>query len=125
MRIIVRVSILLVSTSLALGVSPTCAQDSEKGRQVFAACAACHAADKNGIGPKLGGIIGRTSGSVEGFRYSRAMRNAKIVWDAKTLDAYLSEPQKLVPGNVMPFSGIADAQQRADIVSYLGTLKAD
>jgi len=122
-RIIVRVSTLLVSTSLALGVLPTHAQ--EKGQQVFAACAACHAADKNGIGPKLGGIIGRTSGSVEGFRYSRAMKNAKIVWDAKILDAYLSEPQKVVPGNVMPFSGIADAQQRTDIVSYLGTLKAD
>ena len=124
-RTIVHVSTLFAFASLTLGSAPTHAQDSEKSPQVFAACAACHAADKNGIGPKLGGIIGRTSGSVEGFRYSRAMKNAKIVWDAKTLDAYLSEPQKVVPGNVMPFSGIADAQQRTDIVSYLGTLKAD
>lgn len=98
------------------------AQDSERGREVFAACAACHAPEKNSIGPKLAGVIGRISGSVEGFRYSRAMKNARIVWDAKTLDAYLNEPQKVVPGNVIPFSGITDAQKRPDIIAYLSTL---
>jgi cytochrome c len=102
---------------------PAQAQDSARGQQAFAACAACHTPDKNGVGPKLAGVVGRASGSVEGFRYSRAMRNAKIVWDDKTLDAYLSEPQKVVPGNVMPFSGIADAQTRADVIAYLGSLK--
>jgi cytochrome c len=51
------------------------------------------------------------------------MKNAGIVWDAKTLNAYLSEPQKVVPGNVMPFSGISDAQKRADIIAYLSSLK--
>jgi cytochrome c len=79
--------------------------------------------DKNSIGPRLAGFIGRVSGSVEGFRYSRAMKNAGIFWDAKTLNAYLSEPQKVVPGNVMPFSGISDAQKRADIIAYLSSLK--
>jgi cytochrome c len=93
------------------------AQDSERGREMFAACAACHTPGKNGIGPKLARVVSRISGSVEGFRYSRA--NARIVWDARTLDAYLSEPQKVLPGNVMPFSGIADAQKRADIIAYL------
>jgi cytochrome c len=70
------------------------AQDSERGREVFAARAPCHMPDKNGIGPRLAGVIGRVSGSVEGFRYSRAMKNAGIIWDARTLDAYLSEPQR-------------------------------
>jgi cytochrome c len=121
---IVRLSALtLMIGCIAVGGSAR-AQDNNKGQQAFAACAACHAPDKNGIGPRLGGVLGRTSGSVEGFRYSRAMKNAKIVWDATTLDAYLNEPQKVVPGNVMPFSGIADAQKRADVIAYLGSLKS-
>ena len=91
------------------------------GKQAFAACAPCHAPDQNGVGPKLGGVLNRTAGSVEGFRYSRAMKNAGIVWDEKTLDAYLAEPQKSVPGNLMPFSGIADAQQRRDLIAYLAS----
>jgi cytochrome c len=116
----------LTSTILMIAVvaagSAAQAQDSERGQQVFAVCAACHAPDKNGIGPRLGGVFGRPSGSVADFRYSRAMKNAKIVWDAATLDAYLTEPQKVVPGNLMPFSGIADPQKRADVIAYLRTL---
>lgn len=99
------------------------AQDAEMGKQAFAACAPCHAPDANGVGPKLGGVLNRPAGSVEGFRYSRAMKNSKITWDEKSLDAYLAEPQKLVPGNVMPFSGIAEAQKRSDLIAYLATLK--
>jgi cytochrome c len=99
------------------------AQDVETGKQAFAACAPCHAPDQNGVGPKIGGVLNRPAGSVEGFRYSRAMKNSKIVWDEKSLDAYLTEPQKLVPGNLMPFSGIADAKKRGDLIAYLGTVK--
>jgi cytochrome c len=51
------------------------------------------------------------------------MKNARIVWEAKTLDAYLNQPQKVVTGNVMPFSGIAEVQKRADIIAYLITFK--
>jgi cytochrome c len=119
---IVRLALSLIIASIAAGGSAR-AQDSERGLQAFAACAACHAPDHNGIGPHLAGIVGRTSGTVEGFRYSRAMKNAKIVWDAASLDAYLAEPQKVVPGNLMPFSGIADPRQRADVIDYLGSLK--
>jgi len=99
------------------------AQDAESGKQVFAACAPCHAPDQNGVGPKLGGVLNRPAGSVEGFRYSRAMKKSGIVWDEKSLDAYLAEPQKLVPGNLMPFSGIADAAKRSDLIAYLAQLK--
>jgi cytochrome c len=102
---------------------PARAQDVEMGKQAFAACAPCHAPDQNGVGPRLIGILNRPAGSVEGFRYSRAMKNSKIVWDEKSLDAYLADPQKLVPGNLMPFSGIADAKKRSDLIAYLGTLK--
>jgi cytochrome c len=117
---------LALSLPLALiyAIAPAHAQDIDKGKQAFALCAACHAPDKNGVGPLLGGVIGRTSGTVEGFRYSRAMKRAGIIWDAKSLDAYLTDPQQTVPGNVMPFAGIADPQQRADIIAYLGSLKS-
>lgn len=122
MSTIVRLASSLIIASIATGGSAR-AQDRERGLQAFAACAACHAPDHNGIGPRLAGVVGRTSGTVEGFRYSRAMKNAKIVWDAATLDAYLAEPQKVIPGNLMPFSGIADPRQRADVIAYLGSLK--
>ena len=100
------------------------AQDAAAGKQAFAQCAACHAVNAaNGLGPSLQGIVGRKAGASSDFRYSRAMKNAGVAWDDKNLDAFLSDPQKLVPGNVMPFSGVADAKQRADLIAYLKTVK--
>ncbi len=100
------------------------AQDAASGKQAFAQCAACHAVtNANGLGPSLQGIVGRKSGAFPDFRYSRVMKNAGITWDDKNLDAFLTDPQKLVPGNVMPFSGMADAKQRADVIAYLKTVK--
>jgi len=100
------------------------AQSSNAGKEVYAQCSACHSVDgSNGVGPTLQGVMGRKAGSVAGFRYSRAMKGSSIVWDDKTLDAYVADPQKTIPGNVMPFAGIADAKQRADLVAYLQTLK--
>jgi len=109
---------------LGLGVQPVWAQDVAAGKTAFTQCMACHSIDgSNGAGPSLKGIDGRKAGSFPGFRFSRAMKAAPHDWDAKTLEAYLADPQKLVPGNVMPFSGIADAKQRADLVAYVLTLK--
>ena len=51
------------------------------------------------------------------------MKNANIVWDEKALDAFLDNPQKVVPGTTMPFSGIANPRERADLIAYLETLK--
>jgi cytochrome c len=68
-------------------------------------------------------VFGRQSGTVSGFRYSRAMRGAGATWDAKTLDQYLSGPQEFIAGNVMPFSGVSDAGERASIIAYLRSLK--
>lgn len=100
------------------------AQDAEHGKSVFQACAACHATDHaNRVGPGLEGIVGRMAGTVPGFRYSNAMKNAGIVWDDKWLNAYLESPQKAVPGNRMPYPGLKDATDRADLVAYLATLK--
>lgn len=98
--------------------------DIVKGRQVFAACAACHATEQQvKTGPDLRGINGRKAGSSPGFRYSRAMKNSKIVWSDATLDEFLAEPQTRVPGNAMPYPGLPDESQRRDVIAYLKTLK--
>ncbi len=90
----------------------------------FGQCAVCHSTDGSlGAGPTLKGVFGRKAGSVAGFRYSRAMRAAGIVWDEGTLDRYLANPQDVVPGNLMPFSGVPDSAQRAAVIDYLKTLK--
>ena len=90
----------------------------------FNQCAVCHSIDgSNGTGPTLQRLIGRRSGTVPGFRYSRAMKNAAIIWDEAILDRYLTNPQELVPGNIMPFAGVPDAPQRAEIIAYLRTLR--
>lgn len=100
------------------------AGDAGKGETVFANCAPCHSTGTNTIvGPGLAGIVGRASASTAGFRYSSAMKRANLVWNETTLDAFIADPQKVVPNNVMPFSGLADAQQRADLIAYLKTLK--
>ncbi len=104
--------------------APASAQDAAAGKQVFAQCSVCHSTDgTNGVGPSLQGIVGRKAGTFGGFRYSRAMKGGNLTWDDKTLEPFLADPQKVVPGNVMPFSGLADAKQRADVIAYLQTLK--
>jgi cytochrome c len=100
------------------------AQDAVAGKKAFAQCSVCHSTDgTNGVGPTLQGIVGSKAGEVPGFRFSRAMKASNIMWDDKSLDAYLADPQKTIPGNVMPFSGLADAKERADLIAYLKTLK--
>ncbi|GGC76241.1 c-type cytochrome [Chelatococcus reniformis] len=115
-----------VATIALAGVitTPGHAQDAGHGKTVFKACSACHAPDQaNRVGPGLGGVVGRKAGSAAGFRYSNAMKNAEIVWDATTLDAYLESPQKAIPGNKMPYAGLKNPTDRMDLVAYLATLK--
>lgn len=97
------------------------AGDAAAGRQVFRKCQACHSleAGKNLVGPSLAGVIGRKAGTLPNFNYSPSMKQANITWDAKTLDAYLTDPQKLVPGNRMPFPGLKTDHDRTDIIAYL------
>src|SRR5262249_43397864 len=81
-------------------------------------CQACHSMDagKNLLGPSLAGIMGRKAGTESAYNYSAAMKQSGLVWDGKTLDAYLADPQKLVPGNKMPFPGLKTDHDRADII---------
>jgi cytochrome c len=106
----------LTPLALAQGALPTITP--------FSQCAVCHSTDgSNGTGPTLKGVSGRKSGTAAGFRYSRAMRSANIMWDETTLDRYLADPQAAIPGNIMPFSGVADGVERASIIAYLTALR--
>jgi cytochrome c len=70
----------------------------------------------------LKGIIGRKAASVEGVNYSAALKASGWTWDADKLDAYLADPKKALPGTTK-FVGVSNAQDRADIIAYLETLK--
>ena len=100
--------------------APTGAGDAAAGRLVFRKCQACHSMEpgKVMLGPSLAGILGRKAGSEAGYSYSPAMKQANIVWDEKTLDAYLTDPQKVVPGNKMPFPGLKTDTDRADVIAF-------
>jgi cytochrome c2 len=81
-------------TAIAVGFAVCPAITRRWATHAFAKYAFCHAKDKsNGIGPGLLGVIGRHAGSVLGFSYSQAMKNSNIVWDEKSLDAFLMTPQ--------------------------------
>ncbi len=96
------------------------------GAALFNRCYICHTNTKgaaNRMGPNLFDVVGRKAGSYPGYSYSAAMKKAGFVWTVPKLETYLADPQKLVPGNNMPLAGIPDPQQRADIATYLATLK--
>ncbi|MDR5651078.1 c-type cytochrome [Ruixingdingia sedimenti] len=98
-----------------------------EGEKVFKKCAACHKVGdnaKNGTGPLLNGIVNRTVGTVEGFKYSKPMADAGaggMVWDAANLDAYLADPKGFMPKNKMAFAGLKKAGERAAVIAYLAT----
>jgi len=95
--------------------------DPVSGAEVFTQCMTCHSKDPgvNKVGPSLHGIIGRHSGMVPGFNYSAANKGSGIVWTEQELYAYLENPQKVVPGTYMTYTGVKNPQKRADVIAYL------
>lgn len=116
-----------VLAGLAAGIAPAMANDAAAGEQVFKRlCSTCHIATadgRRGVGPTMWNLVGRKSGSVEGFRYSTANQNANIVWTPEILDKYLTNPRAVVPGTTMAFAGIRNDTERANVIAYLQTLK--
>ena len=98
---------------------PATAGDPEKGRQLYARCAACHSLTVDRTGPRHCGLLGRRAGSVPGFNYSEAMKNADVVWTVATLDRFLANPMKAMPGTAMGYAGVDDRLERADLVAFL------
>jgi cytochrome c len=115
----------LAAVAVVVGVSGGAAQaaDAVHGKQVFAACAACHSDKPDAIGPSLRGVYGRKSGSLEDFRYSNAMMRANLTWNEDNLRAYIKDPQAKVPGNRMPFGGLQDEKDVDDVIAYLKTYR--
>lgn len=109
--------------AVAFLTAPALAQggDPIKGKAVFARCVACHSVQpgEKRIGPSLAGVVGRKAGAVTGFTYSPAMKGAKLVWDVKTLDAFLTKPMAMVPGTRMILSGLPNPADRANLIAYL------
>ena len=112
-------SMLMVFTAAA---AP--AGDPAAGKAIYSRCLACHALAYDRTGPRHCGLFGRRAGSVKGFSYSEAMKRSKIVWNEKTLDRFLANPLKAVPGTAMGYAGVTDKKERADLIAYLKAANA-
>jgi cytochrome c2 len=120
-------SALAFAGALVVSSGGAWAQNAENGEQVFKKCRACHQVGegaKNGVGPVLNGLIGRTSGTVPEFNYSDANKEAGakgLVWNEDELNKYLEAPLTYMPKNKMAFAGLKDEADRKDIIAYLKT----
>ena len=91
-----------------------------RGQQVYARCAACHAIEGNRTGPQHCGLFGRRAGTAPGYEdYSKALRASGFVWDEKSLNVFLKDPMKTVPGTAMGYAGVKDDGERADLIAWL------
>ncbi len=116
----------VLGAAMLASVPSFAADDAGAGAKLFRQrCAACHAVAPgapSGIGPNLAGVVGRPAASVPGYRYSRALSEAKPLWSAEALDRYLEAPIRMVPGTRKTTS-VPDAGQRAALIAYLAGLK--
>lgn len=114
-----KMSPILACMLIAQPLIAEAAGDVARGSQLYQArCAACHSLDYNGVGPMHRGVFGRMAGSVKGYAYSPALAQSGIKWDEKSLDRWLSSPEKFVPGQRMGVS-VEDAQDRSDLIAHL------
>jgi cytochrome c len=112
---------MILSITLVLAGPARADGDEARGETRFQECAACHRleAGVNEVGPSLHGIFTRKAGELADFRYSPAMKRSGITWTAETLDKYIADPQGFIPANRMPYAGMTNAGDRADLLAYL------
>jgi cytochrome c len=113
-----------IAITIVVLTSPVLAQNGNamRGQRDFRACASCHSLepDRNMTGPSLAGLFGRKAGSLPTFeRYSDALKSSGIIWDDRSLDGWLTDPERMVPDNEMPFDGIKNPADRADLLAFL------
>src|SRR5689334_14857072 len=115
-------SFVLSAALLLAGLGSAQAQDAAAGEKVFTQRRACHQIGpnaKNAVGPVLNGVIGRHSGSVEGYNYSPANKNSGLTWDEATFKEYIKNPRAKVPGTKMVFAGIQNETEIDNLTAYL------
>jgi len=110
----------ICAIALSLLAHASVEPDLAAGERLYNRCVGCHSPERNRTGPLHCGLFGRTSGTVSEFRYSDAMRNAAVVWDEHTLDEFLKAPLEMVPGTSMGFAGISSAEERRDLIAWMG-----
>ncbi len=104
---------------LLLPAGAAAAADAKNGEEVYGRCLACHALNSDRVGPRHCGLVGRRAGAIPGFDYSAAMKRSRLTWNEKTLDRFLADPMKTVPGTTMTYAGVPGAKERADLIAYL------
>ncbi len=119
-----RITLLAASAALmlAFGTGTAFAEgDAEAGKKIFNKCKSCHGFDpgKKKIGPHLNGVVGRAAGTVEGYKYSKAMKESGLTWDHETLHEFLTKPKALVKGTKMSLAGIKKEADRANVIAYI------
>ncbi|HEY6982180.1 c-type cytochrome [Reyranella sp.] len=115
----IRQAVLSAAILSAAAAADAAAADPGRGKELYESrCGGCHSLDANRVGPAHRGVYGRKAGTAPNFNYSAAVRNSGVVWEGKTLDAWLTDPQRLIPGQRMNFR-ISAAEDRTDIIAYL------
>jgi cytochrome c len=112
----------VMTASEYLQLEPYASASPSRGEQQAQWCKACHSLEKGGphmLGPALHGFFGTEVGTRAGFEYSAVMRNADFVWTPGAVDAWLAQPGRFLPGNRMTFAGVADPDDRNDLIAYL------
>ena len=112
----------LFGVTFLISAGSALAADVEAGKKVFRKCKACHtlkAGGKSAIGPNLYGVVGREAAAVDGFKYSKAMKESGLVWDEANLTGYLTKPKEFLPGNKMPFPGLKKPEQIENVIAYI------
>lgn len=110
----------VLTASLLCSALPALADgDPARGERVYERCEGCHSIERDRIGPRHQGVVGRKAASIPGFAYSAAMKNSGLTWDEATLDRFLQGPTRLVPGTRMGFAGVPDEKDRADLIAFL------
>ena len=111
---------LLSAAFLALvAIAARAAGDTDAGRALYQTrCAVCHSMDFNGVGPAHRGVFGRQAAQTPGFAYSDALKASHLTWDEASLDRWLADPEKLVPGQRMGVN-VPEAAARRDLIAYL------
>lgn len=120
-----RLALILVFSFSIASVASASAEptgDPQRGEDLYGRCLGCHAQGYDRTGPRHCGLMGRKAGAVEGFHYSKALRNSGIIWDAESLDRFLEAPRRAVPGTTMAYAGISDQKERDDLIAYIATL---